>query len=241
MLQKTRAIILHSIRYGDSSLIVHAFTEKCGRQTYLLKGVRKSKRSNRSNMFQPLFTLNLDIYYRDNREMQWIKEANYIDSAPLFSSDIVKSTQALFLSEVLMKTLREEEKNQALFSFLYHSIEFLESEEVASPSFHLMFLFQLTSYLGFFPRDNFDEHKKFFDVNSGAFSATPASLDIEVELQLGKGWMEIFTADYTTINQVFTNQSSRNLFLDSLLKFYKIHHHSMGELKSTDILRTLFT
>jgi DNA repair protein RecO (recombination protein O) len=241
MLQKTRAIILHSFKYGDSSLIVHAFTEEWGRQTFMLKGVRKSKKTNRSNMFQALFTLNLDIYYRENREMQWIKEATFIDSAPTFSSDVVKSTQAIFLSEVLIKTLREEEKNSDLFSFIFHSIAYLESLESASPSFHLLFLFQLSSYLGFYPRNNYSEQSVFFDYTSGSFSGTPPTANLEEEAALGLGWKQCFKAGYSTIDQVFISQQSRNLFLDSLLNFYKLHHHSMAELKSLDILRTVFS
>ncbi|MDA3821143.1 MAG: DNA repair protein RecO [Bacteroidales bacterium] len=241
MLHKTRAIILHSFRYGDSSLIVHAFTEEMGRQTFLLKGARKSKRNNRSNMFQALFTLDLDIYFRENREMHWIKEASFIGSAPTLFVDITKSTQAIFLSEVLMKTLREEEKNSDLFSFIYHSIAYLESLESASPSFHLLFLFQLSSYLGFYPMNNFSEIKPYFNCSSGSFSSTSETLDLEQEAALGLGWRHCFTADYSSIDQYFISQESRNDFLDSLLRFYKAHHHSMKEIKSLDILRTVFS
>ena len=143
MLQKTQAIVLHAVKYGDTSLIVHAFTEAWGRSSFLLKGIRKSKKSNRVNMFQALSLLNLDIYYRDNRDLQWIKEASYPGSTPASNNDVVKSTQAIFLSEVLMKTIREEERNPELFNFLFESLKYFNSPADNSPSFHILFLFQL--------------------------------------------------------------------------------------------------
>src|SRR6056297_3270400 len=103
MLQKSRAIILHAYRYGESSLIVHAFTEAWGRSAFLLKGVRKSRKNQRSSMFQPLYLLDLDVYYRDNREMQWIRDASFSSMSVVHDQDIIKSTQAIFISEVLMK------------------------------------------------------------------------------------------------------------------------------------------
>lgn len=241
MLHKTRAIVLHSLRYGDSSLIVHAFTEEWGRQSFLLKGIRKSGRSNRANMYQPLFLLELDIYYRENREMHWIRDAAFIDSPPSFYSDMVKSTQALFISEILMKTLQEQEKNPALFSFIFHSVQYLESLKNGSPSFHLIFLFQLSGYLGFHPGNNFSTARPFFDPVKGSFSAAPVTADSELEREIGEGWSSCFNMDYSNADQQFTNKKSRNIFLDSLLGFYRIHLQSMGELKSLDILRTVFS
>ena len=191
-------------------------------------------------MFQPLFILDLDIYFKESREIQWIKESSFVEFAPTFNQDVVKSSQAIFLSEVLMRTLSEKEKNPSLFKFIYHSIEYLESLENASPSFHLMFLFQLSSYLGFFPRNNFSATNIFFSAPSGSFSTTPSSTDIGLETSLGKAWNKCFYLDYMSVDQEFKSQHSRNQFLDSILHFYKVHHPYMGDLKSVDVLRTVF-
>lgn len=241
MLQKTRAIILHAFRYGDSSLVVHAFTEAWGRSAFLLKGARKSKRNQRSSMFQPLYLLDLDVYYRENREMHWIRDASFSVAAMAHELDIVKSTQAIFISEVLMKTIREEEQNPALFNFLEQTSIWLFSAGSGLPSFHLFFLFKLSRYLGFYPRNNFSEDNRFFNVASGAFSSNPDTLNIQQETLLGLQWKECFQSEYNSGYQVFNNHEKRNLFLDSMLQFYRLHHHSMRELKSLDVLRTVFS
>ena len=240
MLQKTRAIILHTLRYGDSSLIVHAYTEQWGRTTFLLKGARKSRKSNRSAMFQPLYLLDLDIYYRDNREMHWIREATFSESVPGMRQDVVKATQAIFLSEVLLRTIREEERNPDLFGFLLQSLAHFESVASPSPSFHLVFLFHYSRYLGFYPMNNFSETNLFFNISAGSFSSTPDGVDLDMEKRLGQQWKSCFECEYSSADQHFNNHDKRNMFLDSLLEFYRNHQPSMTELKSLEVLRTVF-
>jgi DNA repair protein RecO (recombination protein O) len=241
MLQKTRAVVLHTIKYGDTSLIVHAITEAWGRRSFLLKGVRKSKKNNRSNMFQPLFFLDLDIYFRDTREIQWIKEAAYSGSVPVYGDDLVKTTQAMFLSEVLMKTIREEEKNTDLFNFLSNTLKYFNSNTKSISSYHILFLFQFTRLLGFYPQNNSSSINTFFDPLSASFSGTPSSADIELEMLLSEHWKKSFSADYISADQHFINQEVRNKFLDSLLNFYQLHQQSMNDLKSLEVLRTVFS
>lgn len=193
-------------------------------------------------MFQPLYLLDLDIYYRDNREMQWIREATFIKSQSQAGSDVVKSTQALFLSEVLIKTVREEERNQEMFDFLIDSIGLFHSSEHGLPSFHLIFLFRLSRFLGFYPLNNFAKvERPYFNLEKGSFSGIPGSGSLEQEKQLGSFWSSCFGSGYNVDDQLFNNQEKRNLFLDSLLAFYDHHHPSMGQMKSLEVLRTVFS
>lgn len=240
MLQKTRAIILSSIKYGDSSLIVHAYTGEWGRTSLLLKGIRKSRRGNRSAIFQPFYLLELDVYYRENREMHWIRDASFVQNRQAKALDFTKAAQAMFLSEVLVKTIGEEEKNQELFHFLEQSVSWFHTVPQAAPSFHLLFMFMLSRYLGFYPRNNFSSENTYFNTGTGSFSTMPSSADPEREKLLGLQWSSCFNAGYNSDIQHFNNQRNRNIFLDSILRFYKQHHHSMRDLKSVDVLRTVF-
>lgn len=240
MLEKTKAIVLHTTRYGESSLIVRCFTEKWGRQSFLMKGVRKSKKNNHSNLFQPLFLLDLDVYYKSNRDLQWIKEVSMILPMNSLQQDMTKRTQALFLTEILSKTLQEEEQNIELFQFLEASIEYFEALEKALASFHLLFLFQFTKYLGFEPQSNYSEKRKYFDLNLGIFTEDATSLDLVRVAELGRYWKSCFTNSYEEIDRILINQDGRNVFLDSLLDFYRFHIENLMEIKSVEILRTIF-
>ena len=241
MLHKTRAIIMSTLRYGESSLIVHAYTEQWGRLTLMLKGVRKPGKRGRVGMFQPLHMLELDVYYRENREMQWIRDVAFSGDVPGMQHDVVKSTQALFLGEVLVKTIGEEERNPELFGFLAESVRYFGSLQEASPSFHLVFLFRLTRHLGFYPRNNFSERNRYFNLSAGDFGSVPETTDLEGEALLGRQWHSCFTNEYNTADQAFTNHDQRNRMLDALLRFYRLHHAARGELRSLEVLRTVFS
>lgn len=240
MLEKTKAIVIHTTRYGESSLIVQCFTEKWGRQSFLMKGVRKSRKNNRTNLFQPLFLLNLDVYFKSNRDLQWIKEVSMILPMNSLQQDMTKRTQALFLTEILAKTLREQEQNLELYQFLEASIEYFEVLDKAQASFHLLFLFQFTKYLGFGPQANYSERRKYFELNLGIFSEDISSADLVKEAELGRYWKACFTNSYEEIDKVIINQEGRNFFLNSLPEFYRFHIDNLNEIKSVEILRTIF-
>ena len=75
MTHKTKGIVLRGIKYGETSMVVTIFTEMFGVQTYMVNGVRTSKRSSsKANQFQPTAILDLVVYHSDNRSMQRIKE-----------------------------------------------------------------------------------------------------------------------------------------------------------------------
>jgi DNA repair protein RecO (recombination protein O) len=240
MLTKTRAIVLHSIKYGETSLIVDCFTGEWGRKSFLMKGIRKSVKHNRANLFQPLFLLDLDVYFKESRELQWIKEATFPEAPPTFPGDVRKSTQAIFLAEVLKKTLHHEEKDPGLFSFLASSIEVFEHSAEGFASFHLLFMFRLTRYLGFYPGRRNGQGDLFFHPEAGGFSEFPGGREIETEKELGRLWNACSNLDYSSVDQVFTNHHQRNIFLDSLLAYYRFHIENFGELRSLEIIRSVF-
>jgi len=240
MLQKSRAIVLHAIKYGDSSLIVDSFTSEWGRKSFMLKGVRKSRKSNRASLFQPMHILDLDVYFKDTRELQWIREAVFPGPPPMFTLDVRKSAQALFLAEVLKKTLHHEEKDPELFGFLSSSIEYLEHAGEGYFSFHLVFLFKLTRFLGIYPSRHTGQGELFFHHDAAKFSAFPGGEELEQEKVLGRLWAACFDIDYDTADQLFVNQEQRNLFLDSLLKYCSFHLENFNRLKSLDVVRSVF-
>jgi len=74
MLEKTRAIILHQIKYSDSGIVIQVYSRKFGRQSFLIKGMRNRKTGKHNILFKPLFILDLELYYKTTREMQNLKE-----------------------------------------------------------------------------------------------------------------------------------------------------------------------
>ena len=52
--EKVRGIVVQSLRYGDTSLIVRVFTRNRGLQSYLVKGAFNRNAKNRVALFQSL-------------------------------------------------------------------------------------------------------------------------------------------------------------------------------------------
>jgi DNA repair protein RecO (recombination protein O) len=240
MIRKTRGIVLHTTRYGESSLVVHCYTEQYGRQSYMVKGVRKSRKQNRSNLFQPLFILDFEVYHKVSREIQLVKEVNRAIPLNSLPFDITKSTQAIFMAEVLYRVVKEEESNPMLAHFLIHTIQYLDALEEPSPDFHIVFMFQLSRYLGFYPQNNYGEGDDLFNLNSGRFKSYPADPEVQLSREDSVLWSRYMVLDLQSIKDVSFNSNHRKTMLNNLIRYFKFHVDGMGEIRSLEVLHTFF-
>ncbi|HEV7349400.1 DNA repair protein RecO [Telluribacter sp.] len=229
MLHKTRGIALSYIRYRETSIIAKIYTEAFGIQSYIVNSVRSSRsKSNRIALFQPLTLLDLVVYHKDNRAEGSLHRISEIKTRVPFRSlpfDVVKSSLALFVTEILGKTLREEENNERLFQFLEESILFLEEAERGYENFHIQFLLQLAFFLGF----GLESTKDLDDELSA--NLYPHRPDQEQREAI----MTLLVAPYGT--PVPLDRPRRASLLEMILFFYKIHMDTLGEIRSMEVLR----
>ena len=75
MLQKTVGIVLHSLKYNDTSNIVDIYTQHTGRASFLVKIPRSRKSTVKSVLFQPLAMVEFEADYRPNANLYPVKEA----------------------------------------------------------------------------------------------------------------------------------------------------------------------
>jgi DNA repair protein RecO (recombination protein O) len=220
MLQKTRGIVLRFTRFKETSIIVSIFTDIFGTQAYIVNNVRSAKASNTMALYQPLTLLDLVVYHRPNQQIARIKELKCIYSFQSFYIDPKKSSIALFLCEVLNKSLKDESHPAALFEFLQTSFITFDHLTEGIDNFHLVFMLKLSRYLGF-GANRSDE----IFVESLARSTNNESISA------------LLAADYTT-SLVITNPQRRQI-LDALVQFYASHIDSFGVFKSLEVVREL--
>ncbi len=226
MLQKTRGIVLSYLRYRETSIIVRIYTEEFGMQSYLVNSVRTAKsKSNRIALFQPLTLLDMVVYYRPDRDLHRLSEVKTNHPFQSLPFDMAKSSIALFISELMTKSLKEETGNPQLFRFLKDSVLFLEEAPGNFENFHIAFLLKLSLYLGFGPESDreFDEQLR---ENSYPFlpdQETTDALNILLRRPYGA--------------PVRLSRLNRNELLDALVAYYGIHIDSLGEVKSLTVLR----
>ena len=240
MIHKTRGIVLHQLKYSDTSLIVKIYTELLGLQTYLVKGAQSKKSAVRNSYFQPMTLLNLVVYHRKKNELQHLREAEISEPFHSISSDLRKSTIVLFLSEVLMKALNEGEANEEMFTFFSSSLKFLDVQERGIEYFHLFFLARLSLYLGFYPRGNPSREGEYFDLREGSFSANQPLHPDYLSRELGVKLFMLSTSKATEIVSFNINRDMRTELLDGILLFFRLHLSGLGSIKSAGILKEVF-
>ncbi|MBZ9627042.1 DNA repair protein RecO [Psychroflexus sp. CAK1W] len=236
---KTKAVVISSIKYGEANLIAKCFTEEKGLVSYILKGIRKSKRGKlRMSMFQQLSLLEIETFHKDNKSLQYLKEVRVFHPYQSLQSNVYKSTMVMFLAEVLKSCIQEEEKNEALFKFLEESFVYLDEAE-SIKNFHLHFVVKLTQFLGFYP----DSHSiafPYFDMLNGIFqlkeynsySFNNANSELLKEL--------MNYSEYSEANQIKLNQDRRKSFLDFMMLYYELHLQGFRKPKSLEILQQIF-
>ena len=155
---KGRGVVLHTLKYGDSSMVVYLLTDAGGRRSYMVQGVRsRNGRGSKLALFQPMFPVEFEGLESPRQQMHRFKEVRggfVLQSLPF---DVRKSTVALFMAEVLYRLVKESERNEALFDFVWGSVEALDALDEGTANFHLWFLAQLSRLLGFAPGNDYAE------------------------------------------------------------------------------------
>ena len=169
MVVKTKAIVISSIKYQEKSLIVKCFTLSDGLKSYFVRDAFSSRKSNQKNAyFQPFSLLEIEAVHKNKGTLENFKEIKLAVPFQTIHSDVVKSTIVLFLSEMMHYSIHEEEKNEALFTYLETSLLWLDAHDDMA-NFHLIFLLEASKYLGFYP-DISEMELPFFEMKEGNFS-----------------------------------------------------------------------
>jgi DNA repair protein RecO (recombination protein O) len=241
MLEKTRGIVLHQIKYTDSGIVTQIYTRKFGRQSFLIKGMRNRKTGKHNINFQPLFILDMELYYKAAREMQTLKEFS-VSFAPFdIYSNIKKSSVAIFLGEVLTSVLKEETPHQEMFEYIEESIMYFESCKEGFANFHIAFLAGLSSFLGFEPHPRLEKEDQFFDMLNGIFVPVPPVHGNYANEEITNILADFFVASYDSIGNISLSGKMRNDILETLIRFYSLHLPGLKRIKSLEILKEVFS
>ena len=225
-------VILHRFKYSDTSLIVKIFTKEQGLISSIARGVRKNKKGG--FLYQTGNIIRFEYSKKATNSFYAIKDGTI--GIPYFNiqESIVKNMLITFLCEVLLKSLEEEQQEVKLFDFVVSQFILLDRMESNQQTreFHLLFLIKLTKYLGFYPENNYEEGKS-FNLLKGEFSYEAINYDQQTSIAFA---------------QLLNSQESHNLIeskeirkdvLNLLMKYYKTHQQSMGEIKSLKVFQAL--
>jgi len=239
MLSGTSIIVLNYTRYSDSSLIVHGISEQFGRISFIVYGIG-GKHKAKLSAFQPLYLIDAQLYHKASKGLHKLKE--YKINPPLhgLTSDIRKSTLALFIGELLSKTIKEEFADTSLYSFLRTSILFLDELEHNLSIFHLVFLLKLSRYLGFAPEAD-NTNALYYDYKDGILMNSIPHHNYYITRTDFQTYILLLDANFNNLDEVKMDTPQRNRILNSLLSLYEIHILNFNSLNSYRILREVFS
>lgn len=240
MTEKTRAIMLHSIKYSESQLIVDFLTESMGRLSFLVRLPKSSNGKMKRQYFQPLMLLDIEFDYRPSRKLQRlinIGVAYPFGSIPLSP---VKISLSLFLAEFLLYATRCEQKNASLFGFIYQSLVWLDQASGNISNFHLLFLVRLTYFLGLEPNLAEWTGKEYFDLMDGCFVSLVPSHSHYLSIADSFHLVQIFRLRYNTMHLYPMSRQERNHCVEVIIEYYQLHIPGFPDMKSLPVLKTLF-
>ena len=217
----SRIIVLHLTKYSDRSLIVHAIDSQEGRQSFILHGAGRKTGLRTMSDFHSLNILDVISSGKPSSSMRYLREWECVRPLNSLRSDIFKSSTALFISEVLYRSLTVEAADSNLFNWLCSVIETLDSADGSIANFHLWFLAAFCGRMGFGPAGNFEPREIF----------TPGE-----DFLLKK----LSSCDFGEAMGIPLNGRIRSGISRKLTQYLSYHLGVRLEIRSLDVLHELF-
>ena len=242
-LHKTKGIVLRTVKYGETSLIVTILTDLFGVQSYLVNGVRAStkKGSGKANLFQPTANLELIVYHNELRNLQRMKEFKWGHLYQNIFSDIKKNAVSLFMVELLAKCLKQPEANEDLFSFVEDAFLHLDqSSETTTANFPLFFALHLAVFFGFQIDDQYSEKNSFLDLREGTFVHERPSHPHFLEDKQAAVTSELLKVRQPgELREIKLHHDFRRNLLYAFETYYAFHIQDFGTMKTLPVLREI--
>jgi DNA repair protein RecO (recombination protein O) len=241
MIHKTKGIVLRSVKYGETSLVVTIYTELFGIQTYMVNGVRVSSRkgSGKANMFHPASILDMVVYHNEMKNLQRIKEFKWGFLYQQVFSNVIKNTVALYMVELLQRCLKQPEANPELFYFAEKSLLQLDAaNNTIAANLPLYFTLQLCAELGFKMHGTHCADTPFLNLAEGVFSHEKPLHNNYLEDQLSSVTSRIANAENVAfLNEISLNQDVRRQLLQAYQLYVALHVQDFTPLKSLPVLQ----
>jgi len=245
MIHKTKGIVLRTVKYGETSLVVTVFTELFGLQSYLVNGVRTipKKGTAKANLFQPSAILDLIAYHNEFRNLQRLKEFKWGYLYQHILSDVRKNAVALFMIELLTKCLKQPEPNAELFYFAEDSLHHLDqANDTVTANFPLFFALHVAVFFGFRISDELSESLTYLDLEEGKFVADqPKHLHYLQDREAAAVSHILKIMQPNELQEVILNQDARRKITHAVEEYYALQIPDFGTMKTLPVLRELMS
>ena len=216
MTVSTELIVLHTTKFGENSIVVHALSKEYGRRSFLVRGAGKRLMS----LLLPLNILEAEVV--ESTKSTLFTARNLTARHPLLGirNNIFKNSMTMFMSEVLYRVVKDGTREEGLYEWCEKNILLLDAVQTDFSNFHLRFLLELTVALGFSPESR-DLHPFVGD-------------HYPVVDRLMRG-------SFAETMLLPLNGQLRNEIAEEVLRYIEYHTESSVNVNSLKVLRDLFT
>ena len=241
MLHKVKGIVLHSVKYSETSVIVRIYTDLFGLKSFLIRGIRSKKSKIKPALLQPLTLLDLVVYNRESTSLQSVREMQLAYPYQSLPFDIKKSSVGLFINELLYKSIREEESNQELFSFLWNACIQLDVSDETVNCFHLLFAIHLTRFLGIVPQGNHSGSRTLFNIREGLFQSGIPDHTLYLDPDTSTALSTLLSTPLELAATLTIPPLIRARLLSAIITYFQFHLQGFREIHSHHVLHKVLS
>jgi DNA repair protein RecO (recombination protein O) len=238
VIYQTRAIVLRTVKFGESSLIADMYTEQKGHQTFIINSVRKAKAITPASFLQLLTLVDMIAYHQDHKKINRIKEIRLDHPYQSIPFDMRKSSVITCLADITSRCLATAYSQPDLFSFIHDQLIAYDNPAKYDRDFLIRFLVSLTHYLGFGLdlTNEFDEGK-YFDLMEGHIVEHKPLHEYVLDLN-DLVYLKLLVNTDSEQRAAIPIDIRRKL-IDLIIIYYQLHIESLRNVQSLKILREL--
>ena len=242
MIHNTKGIVLRVTKYGDTSIIMSAYTELFGLQQYIIKGARvtSKKGANKGVFYQPAAILQMEVYHTPMKAMQMVKEVSWDYVYQTVYSDVLRNAVALYIVEVLQQTMQPE-PHPEMFYLIEDTFKQLDKGGAGLVSnLPIYFLIHLSQTMGFGLQGKYSEETPILDIKEGEFVTKPPAHPYYLEAQTAQVASTFLAVQfYNDLETISLSGGQRKKILELFQLSLSWHYKKFSEIKSLPILQSI--
>ncbi len=240
MQEKLEGIVINVIKYNDKHNIAHIYTDKLGMLAFLVRQGTTHASRMRNAMFMPLSLIGFEARLQPGRELGTLHDVRRTAVLMSIYSDPMKNAVAMFVSELLSHTIQEQEQNMVLYSYIKSCILRLEESRASIANFHICFLYQLGQFIGIQPDIDSYHEGYWFNMSEGVYTQHPHAGAKMLPPSQAQVLPLLSRMTFDNMHHFKFTREQRNEMLEIILGYYRLHHSTLGTLRSPDVLKQLF-
>ena len=240
MVDKLHCIVLKTVKYGDSKLIVDILSRERGRASVVWRTPKNGRGKVNRNIFQPLTICELTVDQAKAQMLPLVRDGQIAVPYSTLTTDPVKTSVAFFVAEFLSMVSQTEQQDETFYDFVRRILIWYDLSVAMSANFHLMFLVRVSRFLGFYPNMESYAEGAVFDLRAAEFSMSLPSHKDYIPATEAAHLQLLMRMTPSNMHLYRFNRDERNRAVEAMLKFYSLHVPGFRPMRSWDVLKAIF-